>query len=75
MVEYYEPTRALRSSSLGLLKVRHTPKMVTKGDRAFEVRAPRLWNNLPENLRLTKSLSAFKTLLKTHFYGFAFPPP
>ena len=65
----------LRSSGLGLLKVRHRAKMVTRGDRAFEIRAPRLWNSLPENLRLTKSLSGFKTLLKTNFYRLAFPPP
>ncbi|KAF7656286.1 hypothetical protein LDENG_00044030 [Lucifuga dentata] len=44
----------------------------TKGDRVFSVRAPKLWNDLPEDLSFVKSVSAFKSQLKTHFYRPAF---
>ena len=72
MVEYYEPARSLRSAGVGLLKESHKAKLVSKGDRAFVVRAPKLWNSLPPDIRLTTSLSSFKSLLKTHFYRMAF---
>ena len=46
----YVPTRPLRSSSRGLLKV---PRSNSKsGDRSFSVCALTLWNGLPYNLRL-----------------------
>ena len=31
------------------------------------IRAPPLWNGLPEVIRLTESVTSFKSLLKTHF--------
>ncbi len=34
-------------------------------DSKFSVRASRLWNDLPEDIRLAESV----TLLKSHFYG------
>ena len=52
------PTRPLRSSSRGLLKV---PRSNSKyGDRSFSVCAPTLWNGLPDNLRLAVDLDTFK---------------
>ena len=72
MVKPYEPSRTLRSSGRGLLKEHDKATLVTRGDRAFSVKAPKLWNSLPEELRLTKSLTSFKSLLKTHFYKMAF---
>ena len=56
----YEPDGRLRSSSRALLTVPKS-RSVTKGDQAFAVRAPRLWNSLP-----------LLNLLKTHFYHMAF---
>ena len=67
----YDPPRDLRSAGKGLLKVR-TANLVTKGDRAFAVRAPKLWNALPENIRLAESLGLFKSLLKTYLFQKAF---
>ena len=64
--------RCLRSSDMALLKV-HPSRCVTRGDRAFAVRAPKLWNALPVELRRAKSVSSFKTLLKTHLFLKAFP--
>ena len=71
MLTPYEPDRSLRSSDRALLMVPKS-RLVTKGDRAFAVRAPKLWNALPEGLRLANSVSSFKSLLKTHFYRMAF---
>jgi len=47
-------------------------RLRTKGDRAFASRAPRLRNDLPEEIRLANSVLSFKSLLKTHFYRLAF---
>ncbi|KAF7661531.1 hypothetical protein LDENG_00259890 [Lucifuga dentata] len=63
----YEPDHCLRSSGGNLLTV-PVSHLVTKGDWAFAVRAPKLWNSLSEEFRLAKSVSSFKLLLKTFFY-------
>lgn len=67
----YSNSRTLRSSGQGLLVVPRT-KRKRKGDCAFAVRAPLLWNNLPLEIRLVESLSLFKKRLKTHLYTLAF---
>ncbi len=57
--------RFLRSSENLKLKM---PKHGTKFlDRSFSVRAVRLWNDLPLNVRQAKSLASFKKLVKEHF--------
>ena len=38
------------------------------GERAFSVTAPKLWSNLPTDLRNLNAVSAFKRKLKTHFF-------
>ena len=38
------------------------------GDHSFVVAAPRLWNELPIQLREAVSVPVFKRLLKTHLY-------
>ena len=71
LLEPHVPGRCLRSSSSALLVVPRT-NLVTKGDRAFAARAPRLWNKLPHDVRVAGSLTIFKTKLKTLFYREAF---
>ncbi len=44
-----------------------------KGDRAFAVAAPRIWNQLPPDIKSAPSISVFKSRLKTHLYSMAFP--
>ena len=44
-------------------------KLKNYGDKAFSVIAPREWNKLPPNVRSCKSVTQFKTLLKTHFFS------
>ena len=66
LLDRYVPTRPLRSSSRGLLKV---PRSNSKyGDRSFSVCAPTLWNGLPDNLRLAVDLDTFKRDLKTYLF-------
>ena len=50
LLQPYVTSRSLRSSGQGLLFVPRT-RLKTKGDCAFEVVAPKLWNSLPLKLR------------------------
>lgn len=64
----HEPRRHLRSNYKSLLAVPDKIRTKTYGDRAFSSAAPRLWNQLPENIKRAKSLTEFKSLLKTHLF-------
>jgi hypothetical protein len=44
----------------------------TLGDRAFLTAAPKIWNELPYDVRNEGSYSKFKSLLKTHYFRLAF---
>lgn len=71
LLSIYRPRRSLRSADLMLLDVpRH--RLKTRGERAFAVAAPRLWNSLPPHIRFSTSLGTFKTALKTHLFSLAF---
>ena len=63
--------RSLRSSDKSLLEVPAT-NLKTKGDRAFAVVAPTLWNALPLALKNSVSVDSFKRLLKTHLFRMHF---
>ena len=67
-LDWYEPSRTLRSANQGLLTVPHTT-YVTKGDRAFQAVAPSLWNALPQDLRSAASVGIFKNQQKTFCLG------
>ncbi len=67
----YSPRRSLRSSSENLLTV-PLSRLKSKGDRAFSVLAPKLWNSLPQSVRLSSSLSGFKSSLKTYLFSQAY---
>ena len=71
LLQLYHPTRTLRSSSDALL-TEHSARLRNYGDRAFCVAAPKLWNNLPLNIRECGSVNSFKRLLKTHLFKRAF---
>ena len=64
-------TRSLRSSDQALLSIPRS-RLKSKGDRAFAVAAPRLWNKLPLDIRLAPTISIFKSKLKTYLYSLAF---
>ncbi len=71
ILQYYNPSRLLRSGSLGLLSVCRS-RLKHRGDRAFATVGPKLWNSLPVSIRMVPSLSSFKSKLKTHFLSVGF---
>ena len=71
LLKPYIPSRTLRSSDDLLLNV---PKTIhkTTGDRSFSYSEPKLWNNLPVQMRQIKELSSFKSALKGHLFSLAY---
>ena len=68
IIEEYKPSRSLKSqSSLQLKHPSGLPKR-SYGQRSYHRAAPLLWNALPEDTRIAKSLSMFKWLLKTYYF-------
>ena len=67
----YIPPRDLRSTGQALLC---QPKVCTRtyGDRAFSAAAPKLWNSLPDHLRICDKYETFKKKLKTHLFTCSF---
>ncbi len=55
----YSPRRSLRSSSENLFTV-PLSCLKSKGDRAFSVLAPKLWNLLPQSVRLSQTKTQIK---------------
>ena len=41
------------------------------GDPAFSMFGPKMWNMLPKDVRLSTSVTSFKTALKTHLFQIA----
>ena len=71
MLQPSRRVRTLRPSDLDQLNV---PRVRTAvGSRAFSVAAPRLWNDLPLEIRFAKTQFSFRKKLKTYFFGQAFP--
>ncbi len=68
---YCNASRELRSTSSLQLTVPRT-RLKLKGDRAFSVAAPQLWNNLPSYIRFAPTYADFKSLLKTYLFTIAY---
>ena len=71
MLTPFIPKRQLRSGQQMLLCVPRT-NLCTYGDRAFSVVAPKAWNNIPAEIKLSGSRDTFKKRLKTHLFSSAF---
>ena len=67
----YRPQRSLRSTNSRTLTVPRA-RQRSYGDRAFSVVAPKLWNELPLDLRNIDTLDAFKVSLKPVLFREAF---
>ena len=67
----YTPHRSLRSSSDKLLCVPRV-NLKSAGARSFQYQAPCVWNSVPIQIRLSPSLTSFKSSLKTHLFRTAF---
>lgn len=63
--------RTLRSCEEDLLSFPYS-RLKTKGDWAFSVAAPTLWNSLPLWLKIVDTVVAFKAQLKTYIFESAF---
>lgn len=63
--------RPLRSQDGLLLQIPQS-RLKRKGDRAFVVAGPKLWNSLPLPVGTALTLAHFKSKLKSHFFSCAF---
>ena len=61
--------RRLRTEAGILLDVPFV-KRRTFAERSFSIQGPRLWNELPSDLRAVDTYERFKTNLKTHLFAF-----
>ena len=67
-LNWYTPSRTLRSMNTPTL----TPirsRSITVHKRLLQGGCSELWNRLPNNVRCTKTFSAFKKQLKTYFFN------
>ena len=64
--------RDLRSSDDPTLLDYDRTELVSMGDRAFSVYAPKLWNSVPREIREAPSVSIFKSRLKTYLFSIHF---
>ncbi len=64
------PERTFRSANQSLLTVPKS-KLKSRGDRAFAIAAPKLWNTLPIHIRTAPTLLIFKSKLKTYLFTIA----
>ena len=71
LLRYTNGPRLLRSSSQNFLAVPRT-RLKTYGDRALSAAAPRLWNQLPPELRDVTSADQFRTQSKTYLFKLAY---
>jgi len=55
-----------------LLLVVPRVKLKTRGEKAFPVAGPKLWNSLPLYIRQSQTITIFKSNLKTYYYSLAF---
>jgi hypothetical protein len=67
MLDIYQPSRSLRSETKMYIRP-VTVKNVTYGERQFGWCAAMLWNNLPQHIKESLSISIYKKSLKTHFF-------
>ena len=67
----YNPTRNLRSAGKHLLEVPNV-HLKSYGDRAFSVAAPKHCNEIPLDIKLSRSVEVFKSRLKTYLFRLAF---
>ncbi len=69
LLQVHNPVRALRSSSELLFEVPRS-RLKTKGDQAFSVAAPKLWNNLLLHVRHEINVTLTLTYPKVQILGY-----
>ena len=68
ILKFYHQSRTLRSSRDHLRLEEPNFNMITYGQRAFSVAAPRLWNKFPFEIRACSDVNLFKSKLKTFLF-------
>ena len=69
LLHLYSSSHSLRSSSdTCMLKIQCFIRK-THGFRTFSHFGPHIWNNLPQDIRHSATLSSFKSLLKTFLFS------
>ena len=69
LLHLYSPSRSLRSSSdTRMLKTKRFNRK-THGFRTFSHFGPHIWNNLPQDIRHSATLSSLKSQLKTFLFS------
>ena len=66
LLNHYQPTRQLCSSSSNLLV--QPPSKTEFGSLAFHTAAPQIWNGLPADVRSSPSFQTFKKMLTTYYF-------
>ncbi len=72
--ERSQTTYNVRNNNRTLLSVPSRKKHTKTGDRAFQNAAPKLWNQLPQDIQESETLNIFKKKLKTHFFKLHYDP-
>lgn len=62
----------LRNSDMLLLSNPSFKSRITLGDGSFKYAGPKLWNELPRDIRYANTVHIFKRLLKTHLFRKAY---
>ena len=70
LINDYRPSRSLRSSDLQLLTVPRSKSVFSS--HGFRITAPLIWNSLPDNVRKSEEIGAFRSRLKTTLFMQAF---
>ena len=68
---YHRTTR--QSTSTGITLDIPLNRKKSFADRGFSYVAAKYWNDIPDNMRTAKDIKIFKSMLKTHFFKWAFP--
>ena len=69
LLHHYSPSHSLRSSSnTRMLKIQRFNRK-THDFRTFSHFGPHIWNNLPQDIRHSATLSSFKSQLKTFLFS------
>ena len=72
LLHLYSPSRSLRSAAD--TRIFRVPRVCrrTLWERSFQYIGPVIWNSLPFSVRHARSLSSFKSKLKTHLFSSAY---
>ena len=71
LVDRYRSKKELHSGR-GAILLQQPRFMSTSGNRAFAIAVPKLWNSLPEGLRMISDYSEFRKKLKSHLFRKAY---